>query len=174
MVDKAKDFWDNLDLKTKIFIWIIVLILLIIFTRFTQNKKEQNKYIASINYKNINIENSINEGYTEYLNREKYLVLYNAVEKLWIDCKNGNVKQYYTYALDPVYKKKISKSSFTRKVNNIFENIDFYNDAELYVFRSQNDINCYILKIHTKNKDDSYIGIRLNNENKHFYIYYVE
>ena len=174
-MNKVLDSFNNLSIKGKIVTLIIVMVVLLIFTRILiTSNKNNNEYTASIDYNDITIE-ELMKNYTEdYENRDIYIELKEIIDKLnsIYSTFDNNYENYY-YILDSNYASKIGKSEFSNKMNSIFQKVNSEQDKyEIKTYRENNRYDTYIVEI-CSNETVGYIGIILDATTLTYSIFYI-
>lgn len=190
-----KNWFENLELKYKIIILVIFVVVAFILTKFVFNQKAKD-YLDTVNYNNFNVQEELSM-YTLYNERNTYYVLNNIINNLFSTSyteygENGyTLDDYYNDALSKKYKKSISKKEFKSLVQNIYSGlvqsdtneevgIDgsegvTQNDSDFYTIDVYKKSNYYIVKYTSKFNDNSgYICLYLNDDEERFTIFYIE
>ena len=172
---KIINWYNDLKLHQKIFVLLFVAIILFLITRLLPNNKNDriySKYTNNLNYSNISIEDLIDDYELTYRNRNDYLAIEEIINNINDRSKEKSLKDYYS-TLDTNYKKRISKSKFSKKIKNIFSQIED-NQYEIIPYKYENSSNIYLVKICNKEEIYGYIGLILNYDINKYSIFYIE
>lgn len=184
---KITEFINSLSKTQLILVALAALIILIIAVNFlsTLSFKE-----TIIDYKNETASSLIAEK--ELLkDRDIYLTLEAITEnylntyigKYKVNNKTMKLKNYYNDVLFDEYKYNRSFRKFKKTANNLYKKV-FVNGKEyneipletivnnIYVYSKERDM--YIVEINTNTEEKGYIGIKLDDSFKIYYIFYVE
>lgn len=167
-----------MDKLTNKQIILVVALLCIIFILFSAILKNLGKEKIGINYKNVDSQILLKAS-VELSDRVKYWNLNDIIMKILDAYEDEEYKKYYDI-LNDEYKRKLSNSKYNEKINILYDKLKVYPDEdEEYIDKDNviegiyqyiNGRNMYVCKL----KNDSYIGIQLDeNENK-YNIFYIE
>ena len=108
-MDKLLNFFEELSMKNRVIIALVFIVFMIIITAIRNYSKKEVTYGKSIDYKNISVEQLLENFNEDYSDRDDYLVISNIINELK---KNSDDSGKYYEALDYYYSKRISKSKF--------------------------------------------------------------
>ena len=142
---------------------------MIIITAIRNYSKREVTYGKSIDYKNISVEQLLENFNEDYSDRDDYLVISNIINELK---KNSDDSGKYYEALDYYYSKRISKSKFKKSVNELFERVG-NSSYSIKLYKEKSTSNTYIAEI-VGEEQSGYIGIILNSNSSTYNIFYIE
>lgn len=190
MVDNWKksilEFLNSLSKTQKIIALSMGVILLILVVNFLSTLSFKQ---TTIDYKNETAASLIAEKEVA-TDRDLYMTLETITEnflnthigKYQLNNRTIKLKNYYDDVLFDEYKYNRSYSKFKRAANHFYKKIFVsgkYNEIPLdevisnvYVYSEPRKM--YIVEVNTNTEEKAYIGIKLDDINKLYYIFYVE
>lgn len=187
IIKSINEFINSLNSKEKLKYSVLILLFAsIIYFLIINNSYRQ----GEINYKNLSSQSIIDNSEIIY-DRATIMTIDDICndllkvkfDSLVIDGKQVKLKDIYKFDVTSNYKKKISFKKFSKKINEIYNNV--FNEIEDISSLNNKQIidviyysvpyDMYLVKINTNSEDiQNYIGIRLYNSNTQFSIIYVE
>ena len=172
---KIINWYNELKLHQKIFVLLIIAIILFLLTRLLPNNKNEriySKYTNSLNYSEISIESLMDVYELTIRNRDDYLAIEEIINNMNDRYKDKTLKDYYS-TLDTNFKKKISKTKFSKKINDIFSKIED-DKFEIMPYKYENSSHIYLVKICNNDEVYGYVGLILNYDINKYSIFYIE
>lgn len=178
-MEKLKNKILNLTLKEKIIYTILFsLVLLLINWGFSKNNTIDsiNSYTSYLDYETLTYDELMSGFNESYRRRDAYLIINNIIEDMKSNYQNNHdtFNDYYV-CLDPIYSKEISKNTFSKKMEAIFDNIINSNsEYKIRMYSEQYYSSVFIAELYNEDVSFGKIGFILDYDNLVYSIFWVE